>query len=466
VQSSIEADVLAQLLGELGTDIVTPGVDVAPRYFTGYGEAPGARPLAVARPRSVEDVSRVLQLCNRLKVAVVAQGGMTGLAGGAVPHGGEIVLSMERFSGIEEIDTAASTVTVKAGTVLEAVQHAVREQGFELGYDLGARGSCQIGGNLATNAGGNRAIRFGVVRDQVLGLEAVLADGTVVSSLNKMLKNNTGYDWKHLMIGSEGTLGVITRAVLKLYPELAATCTCLCVVPDFESVVALWQQVRAQLPDASSFEVMWPEFYRFVTTFSGHGAASQPLRARQAYYVLIECATASRDEASSADRLEQCLGAWFEQGLVSDAVLAASLQQARELWAIRDSLAIDELPNLINYDVSLPIGSIGDFAAQCEAALRARWPQVASLFFGHLGDSNVHIGVSLDQLPDGGVHEIDAVVYERVRAMQGSVSAEHGIGTHKRAFLGYSRSPAELQLMRTIKQALDPNGILNPGKLL
>jgi FAD/FMN-containing dehydrogenase len=182
--------------------------------------------------------------------------------------------------------------------------------------------------------------------------------------------------------------------------------------------------------------------------------------------VLIVCATASRDEKSSAERLEHSLGAWFEQGLVSDAVLAASLQQARELWAIRDSLAIDELPNLINYDVSLPIGLIGEFAARCEAALRARWPHIVSLFFGHLGDSNVHIAASLADLPEGGVHEIDAVVYDVVRAMQGSVSAEHGIGTHKKAFLGYSRSPAELQLMRTIKQALDPNGILNPGKVL
>ena len=464
MESGKEAEVLATLIQELGTDIVTPGADVAPRYFTGHGEAPGARPLALARPRTVEEVSLVLRVCHRLDVAVVPQGGMTGLAGGAVPLGGEIVLSMERCSGIEEVDSAASTVTVKAGTVLQTVQEAVCAAGFELGYDLGARGSCQIGGNLATNAGGNRAIRFGVVRDQVLGLEAVLADGTVVSSLNKMLKNNAGYDWKHLLIGSEGTLGVITRAVLKLYPALPSATTCLCVVPDYSSVVALWQQVRAQLPDASSFEVMWPDFYRYVSANTPNVGA--PLQAQQAFYVLIECATASRDEKASAARLESCLGEWFEAGLVGDAVLATSLQQAQELWQIREGLAIDELPNLINYDVSLPIGVMGDFAERCAKALRLRWPQAVSLFFGHLGDSNVHIGVSVDPLRAGGAHEIDEVVYEVVLDMMGSVSAEHGIGTHKKAFLGYSRSPEELELMRAIKRTLDPKGILNPGKVL
>ncbi|MEX3935237.1 FAD-binding oxidoreductase [Paraburkholderia phymatum] len=464
MESRNQADILATLIKELGTDIVTPGIDVAPRYFTGYGEASGSRPLALARPRSVDEVSRIMRLCHRIGVSVVPQGGITGLAGGAVPLGGEIVLSMERCSGIEEIDAAASTVTIKAGTVLQTVQDAVRATGFELGYDLGARGSCQIGGNLATNAGGNRAIRFGVVRDQVLGLEAVLADGTIVSSLNKMLKNNTGYDWKHLLIGSEGTLGVITRAVLKLYPELPSASTCLCVVPDYQSVVALWQQVRAQLPDASSFEVMWPDFYRYVS--ANTPGVQAPLPAQQAFYVLIECATAVHDAKTSAARLENCLGAWLEAGLVSDAVLATSLQQAQVLWLIREGLAIDELPNLINYDVSLPIGLIGEFAERCEKALISRWPQVVSLYFGHLGDSNVHIGVSLAELPAEGVHAVDVVVYDVVRAMGGSVSAEHGIGTHKKPFLGYSRSPAELALMRTLKAALDPKGILNPGKVL
>jgi FAD/FMN-containing dehydrogenase len=218
------------------------------------------------------------------------------------------------------------------------------------------------------------------------------------------------------------------------------------------------------LPDASSFEVMWPDFYRYVSANTPNVGA--PLQAQQAFYVLIECATASRDEKASAARLESCLGEWFEAGLVGDAVLATSLQQAQELWQIREGLAIDELPNLINYDVSLPIGVIGDFAERCANALRLRWPQTVSLFFGHLGDSNVHIGVSVDPLPVGGTHDVDEVVYEVVRGMMGSVSAEHCIGTHKKAFLGYSRSPQELELMRAIKRTLDPKGILNPGKVL
>lgn len=307
MEQAIQLDVLAALTHELGSDILTPGDEVPTRYFTAYNEPPGSRPLALARPRSVEEISQLLSLCNRLGVPVVPQGGLTGLAGGGVPLGGEIVLSLERFSGIEEIDSAAGTVTVRAGTLLQNLQEAVNEAGFDLGYDLGARGSCQVGGNLATNAGGNRAIRYGVVRDQVLGLEAVLADGTVVGSLNKMLKNNAGYDSKHLFIGSEGTLGVITRAVLKLYPRMQSASTCLCVVPDYQAVVQLWQRVRTELPDASSFEVMWPSFYRYVSTHTAN--VQVPIEARDAFYVLIECASINRDAEASTGRVESCLEA-------------------------------------------------------------------------------------------------------------------------------------------------------------
>lgn len=459
-----QSEVLATLVSELGEDLLMSGDKVAPRYFTAYNEEPSHPPLALARPRTVEEVSQVLRLCHRLGLAVVPQGGLTGLAGGAVPLNGEVLLSLERLSGIEEIDPSAGTVTVKAGTVLQTVQEAVRAVGFDLGYDLGARGSCQIGGNLATNAGGNRAIRYGVVRDQVLGLEVVLADGTVISSLNKMLKNNTGYDLKHLFIGSEGTLGVITRAVLKLHPRLDATSTCLCVAPDYASVVEVWHRTRTQLPDICSYEVMWSGFYHYVTTKTP--GLPVPIEAQDGYYILMECATTAREAEASAERLKSCLDGLFESGLLVDAVLAGSLQQAEELWTLREGLAIDELPNLINYDVSLPIGQIGEFAERCEQAVLACWPQATSVFFGHIGDSNVHIGVSVAPLPPGGVKDVDSVVYDVVRQMAGAISAEHGIGTHKKPYLDFSRSPAELALMRTLKAALDPAGMLNPGKVL
>ncbi|MCA8375499.1 FAD-binding oxidoreductase [Burkholderia multivorans] len=424
----------AALVAELGDACVTRAADIEPRYFTAYNERPGVRPRALVRPRSVDEVSRALALCTRLAQPVVPQGGLTGLARGAVALGGEVVLSMERFAGIDALDAAAGTLTVRAGTPLQVVQEAADAAGFTFGVDLGARGSCQIGGMLATNAGGTRAIRYGTMREQVLGLEAVLADGTVVSSMNRMLKNNAGYDLKQLFIGSEGTLGVVTRAVLRLHPKLAAPATALCRVRDYEAVVALWNRMRT-LPELVSFEAMWPAFYDYVARHTAGVAA--PFAADGGFAVLIECATSAPSE-----------------------------RQARDLWTLREGLAIDALPNLVNFDVSLPTGDLGAFAARCDAALRARWPDIVCLFFGHVGDGNVHIGVSLTAMTDADADEIDRRTYAIVREMGGSVSAEHGIGVLKRDYLAHTRSDAEIALMRTLKAALDPGGILNPGKVL
>jgi FAD/FMN-containing dehydrogenase len=466
------APALERLIGELGPEVVTLGAAVDPRYYTAYNERPGTRPRALLRPTSLAEISRALEICNQLGQTVVPQGGLTGLARGAVPvgpEGDEIVLSLERFAGVEEIDPDAATVTVRAGTRLQSLQLAVDEAGFALGIDLGARGSCQIGGNIATNAGGNRAIRYGLMREQVLGLEVVLADGTVISSLNKMLKNNAGYDLKQLFIGSEGTLGVVTRAVLKLHPRLGVPTTALCATADYDATVRLWQRVRGELPTALSFEVMWPGFYDYVVRHTPQVAA--PLAPANRFYVLVECAAPLRrgsddDRAPPAEPLEQRLSEWLEQGLVGDAVIAASLRQAQAMWTIREGLAIDALPNLVNFDVSLPIGALGAFALRSEAAIKARWPQSVNLFFGHIGDSNLHIGVSVAELGPEEVHLVDEVVYAVVREMHGSISAEHGIGQLKRPFLGYSRTPEEIALMRIVKRALDPRGILNPGKVL
>jgi FAD/FMN-containing dehydrogenase len=450
------------LVGELGADIVTRSADIDPHYFTAYNEAPGARPRALVRPRSVDDVARTLALCTKLGQPVVPQGGLTGLARGAVALGGEIVLSMERFAGVESIDAAAGTITVRAGTPLQVVQEAAEAAGFTFGVDLGARGSCQIGGAIATNAGGTRAIRYGVMREQVLGLEAVLADGTVVSSMNRMLKDNTGYDLKQLFIGSEGTLGIITRAVLRLRPKLASPATAMCRVVDYDAVVRLWDRMRA-VPEVVSFEAMWPSFYRYVGSHTPDVVA--PFAGEAGFAVLIECAT-SAPGGDAAQTLETCLADCFEAGLVDDAALATSERQARDMWLLREGLAIDALPNLVNFDVSLPTGELGVFAERCEAALRARWPDIVCLFFGHAGDGNVHIGASLAELDEALAHELDRVVYGVVQAMGGSISAEHGIGVLKRPYLACTRSDAEIGLMRRLKAALDPHQILNPGKVL
>ncbi|WP_334053288.1 FAD-binding oxidoreductase [Burkholderia cepacia] len=426
----------AVLVAELGDVLVTRAADIDPRYFTAYNEPAGARPRALVRPRSVDDVSRTLALCARLGQTVVPQGGLTGLARGAVALGGEVVLSMERFAGVEALDAAAGTMTVRAGTPLQTVQEAAEAAGFTFGVDLGARGSCQIGGMLATNAGGTRAIRYGMMREQVLGLEAVLADGTVVSSMNRMLKNNAGYDLKQLFIGSEGTLGVVTRAVLRLHPLLAAPATALCRVRDYDAVIALWNRVRT-LPEVVSFEAMWPAFYDYVARRTP--GVSAPFVGDDGFAALIECAT-------SAPR--------------------GDAHQARDLWTLREGLAIDALPHLVNFDVSLPTGELGVFAERCEAALRMQWPDAVCLFFGHVGDGNVHIGVSLAGMSDADADALDHCVYAVVRDMGGSVSAEHGIGVLKRPYLAHTRSDAEIGLMRRLKAALDPGGILNPGKVL
>ncbi|MXN74428.1 FAD-binding protein [Burkholderia sp. 4701] len=455
-------DIVAALQAELGTAGVTPPADIEPRFFTAYNEPPGVRPRALVRPRSVDEVSRTLALCTRLGQPVVPQGGLTGLARGAVALGGEVVLSMARFAGVEALDAAAGTLTVRAGTPLQAVQEAADTAGFTFGVDLGARGSCQIGGALATNAGGTRAIRYGMMREQVLGLEAVLADGTVVSSMNRMLKNNAGYDLKQLFIGSEGTLGVITRAVLRLHPKLAEPATALCRVADYDAVVRLWDRVRA-LPDVVSFEAMWPAFYRYVANHTPGVVA--PFPADDGFAVLIECAT-SAPGGDARQALEACLADGFDAGLVDDAALATSARQARDLWTLREGLAIDALPHLVNFDVSLPTGELGAFAQRCEAALRERWPDIVCLFFGHVGDGNVHIGVSHAGPDAASEAELDQVVYAVVRAMGGSISAEHGIGVLKRPYLGHTRSDAEIAVMRRLKDALDPRHILNPGKVL
>ncbi|AJY41024.1 FAD-binding oxidoreductase [Burkholderia humptydooensis] len=451
------------LVAALGDALVTRSAAIEPRYFTAYNEAPGVRPLALVRPRSVDDVSRALALCTRLRQPVVPQGGLTGLARGGVALGGEVVLSMERFAGIEDLDAAAGTITVRAGTTLQAVHDAAEAAGFSFGVDLGARGSCQIGGMLATNAGGTRAIRFGMMREQTLGIEAVLADGTIVTSLNRMLKNNAGYDVKQLFIGSEGTLGVVTRAVLRLHPPLAQAATALCRVPDYDALVRLWRDVRAALPGVVSFEAMWPAFYRYVA--ANTPGVTAPFDADGDFVVLIEC-MANGPQADARDALEQCLGACSDAGLVTDAALAASERQARDMWTLREGLAIDTLPHLLNFDVSLPVAELGAFAMHCDAVLRAHWPHAVCLCFGHVGDGNVHVGVSLADLPVHGADRVERAVYEIVRERGGSISAEHGIGVLKRPFLGYSRSAAEIGVMRTMKAALDPLGILNPGKVL
>ncbi|WP_082883367.1 FAD-binding oxidoreductase [Caballeronia calidae] len=414
----------------------------------------------VLLPRSTDEVARALALCNEAGQPVVPQGGMTGLAGGAIARGDEIALSLARFAGIEEIDAASATMTARAGTTLQAAQEAASAAGFE----LGARGSCQIGGNLATNAGGNRVIQSGTARDQVLGLEAVLASGAVLSSMTKMTKNNTGYDLKQLFIGSDGTLGIITRAVLRLHPPRGIRHTALVALDDYDAAVKLLRTLSSRFGnDIGAFEIMWPDFFDFGVALTAQ--ARSPFAQAHPLYALVE--HAGLDTTDQGEAFFAALAQALDSGLVRDAVLAQSVADARALWAVRECTA--EFParmDPVNFDVSLPIVSIGEFVDTCRAALDARRPSNRSYFFGHIGDSNLHVTVDGHSVPDVAHEDIYAFVYDMLAPYGGSVSAEHGVGSLKRAYLPLSRSPEELAAMRAIKAALDPKGILNPGKVI
>ena len=454
--------ILNALKDTLGPDAVRTGNDIDSRYFGDWSARSTVPPLAVVLPQNTQDVAAALRLCNEARQSVVPQGGLTGLAGGAVPTSRDICISLERMTGIEEIDRSAATMTVRAGTTLQAIQEAAAAEDFEFQLDLGARGSCQIGGNLATNAGGIRVIQSGTARDQVLGLEVVLADGSVLSAMGKMIKNNTGYDLRHLFIGSEGTLGIITRAVLRLAPRPAGRHTALCALSGYEGAVTLLQTLKARLgKELSAFELMWPDFFELGVSFTRSQQA--PFSAPYPLYALIEHTSYANDRHES---LAQTLESQLESGLLLDAVIAQSASQAQSLWEIREATA--EFPvklTPINFDISIPIGEIGNFVNTCRAEFESHWPASRSFFFGHIGDSNLHITVDGRSIPGVAPDAVENVVYELVRTFQGSVSAEHGIGVHKRPFLGYTRSETELACMRSIKHALDPNGILNPGKL-
>ncbi|MFO1294306.1 MAG: FAD-binding oxidoreductase [Rubrivivax sp.] len=451
------ADTVAALRAALGDEVVRTGDAIAARYRTDWsGHAP-APPAALLLPRDTEEVSRALALCHRHGQGVVPQGGRTGMVGGAVPRTEDIVLSLERMNRIEQIDAQAGTMTVQAGALLQRVQEAAAEAGFLFALDLGARGSCQIGGNIATNAGGLNVLRYGPMRNQVLGLEVVLADGSVLDSLRKLAKDTAGYDLRQLFVGSEGTLGVVTRAVLALQPRPRSAQTLLAALPDFAAAVALLRRLQAAYA-VSAFELMWRDFMQLALAWRGGERA--PLAGEHPFYALVEL-------EGTPEALQATLAELVHEGLLPDAVLASSLAQARAIWALREITA--EFParlDPINFDLSLPTGEIGAFAERCRAALAARWPAQRSVFFGHIGDSNLHLTVDGRSLPGVAHREVDALVYRLLREVPGaSVSAEHGIGLLKRDWLDHCRSATELALMRRLKQALDPRAILNPGKV-
>jgi FAD/FMN-containing dehydrogenase len=463
---SAQDPIVSELAALVGADtVVAPDAQNIVRHTRDYcvrgDAAAGIR--ALAYPRTVQQVSAILSYCDQRRIAVQPQGGMTGLSGGGVPVGPCVVVSLERMRAIRELDRAAGTITAEAGVVMEKVQQAADAAELFFPLDIGGRGSCQIGGNVSTNAGGNRVLRFGMARDLVLGVEAVLADGTVINALNKVIKNNTGYDLRQLFIGSEGTLGIITAVVLRLFPKPRSVCTGLCAVSDYAAVLDLLQRARAGFGSGlTAFEVMWPQFYRVATLDLGR---KPPLEVGHGVYVLIE--TMGLEPEADRQRFEAVIGEAMQAGSVKDAIVAQSLREATALWSVRDSPGEWQQAGFwpqLAFDVSVPTGEIGELVSAIDAALRARWPDLVVLYFGHAADGNLHVSVRMSghSIPE---LDIERVVYGVVAQRRGSISAEHGIGLLKKEFLHLSRSPAELALMRTIKHAMDPNGILNPGKI-
>ena len=443
---------------------------IAPSLVDSRAVYHGATPLLVS-PRTAAEVSAVVRRCAGAGAAIVPQGGNTGRVGGAVPSpaGDEIVLSLSRLTAIRSVDPDDETITVEAGCVLSAVQEAADQAGRLFPLSLASEGTCQIGGAISTNAGGVAVLRYGMMRELVLGLEVVLPDGRLWEGLRGLRKDNTGYDLKQLFIGAEGTLGVITAAVLRLFPKTGETATALVAVPDIASALAILGPLREASGDAvSAFELM-PRVGIELVLRHVPGCAD-PMDAAHPWYVLAEVASPDRGARAA---LEASLGEAIEAGRANDAVLAESGAQAAALWRLRDTIPEAETREgaSIKLDVAVPPSRVAAFMERAGAAVAEAVPGARFVSFGHLGDGNIHFNLSQPEGADGGEflghrEAVDRVVFDIVADLGGSVSAEHGVGQARRAAIRHYKSAVEIELMQTLKAALDPDNIMNPGKLV
>ena len=463
----------ARLRAIVGAANVLDGdTDMAPFLSDWRGRYHG-RARAVVRPRDTAEVAAVVAACAQAGVAMVPQGGNTGLCGGATPlaDGAAVVISLARLDRVRALDPDNDTLTVEAGCTLAAVQEAAQAAGRLFPLSLASEGSCLIGGNLSTNAGGVQVLRYGNTRDLVLGLEVVLPDGRVWDGLRGLRKDNTGYDLKQLFIGAEGTLGIVTAAVLKLFPAIRTRATAWVAVADPRAAVRLLGLLRAACGDrVSAFEIVGRTALGLVLRHIP--GARDPLAGAPAWTVLVELSDPAVDAPLEA-QLEAVLGEAVAQGLASDAVVAASVAQARALWALRED--ISEAQRIegvsIKHDVSVPVSRIPEFLERAGAALAARWPDIRVVAFGHIGDGNLHYNLSKAVADDNATFiartaEVNGIVHDLVCELGGSISAEHGLGQLKREEVLRYKPALEMELMRRVKQAFDPAGLMNPGKVL
>ena len=446
----------------LGASAVSQDAATHVAHAGDWSEAPRLTPGVVLLPRSPAQVASALAICHAHRQPLAVQGGLTGLAGGATPQPGEMVLSLARLNAIEDIDDVGGTVQVQAGVVLETLQQAVEARDWSFPLDLGARGSCQIGGNAATNAGGNRVIRYGTMRNLVLGLEVALPDGRLLNLLGRVTKNTTGVDLKHLFIGAEGTLGVITRLTLKLSPRARATTVALCALPSFAAATQLVRDLRRALPGLSAFELMWQDF---LAASCAVAALRDPFDHAAPLVALVE--TQGIDDQADRTQLEHALARALDDGTATDAIVAQSLDDNARLWAYRESVGelLARLKPFAAFDIAIPMARMDDFVRDVGADLRQRHPDPQHLFFGHLGDDNLHL-LTGPYPTTAALHAVEAAVYAKVGAYGGAISGEHGIGVVKKPFLHYSRSTDERALMQQLKAVFDPHDILNPGRIV
>ena len=458
---------LASIVG--ASHVLTAKDDVAP-YYTDWRHVFAGTGIAVVRPGSTEEVAQVVAICASEDIAIVPQAGNTGLVGGSIPTGArkEVVISVSRLNRIRDIDALNDTMTVEAGCILQTIQQAADEAGRLFPLSLAAEGSCQIGGNLSTNAGGVGVLRYGNARDLVLGLEVVLPDGRIWNGLKALRKDNTGYDLRHLFMGAEGTLGIITAAVLKLFPKPSSSATAWIAVESPQKAVELLAALRALMGDRlTAFELISRGVLEAVIRHKP--TTLDPLREAHPWYVLAELTDGGTQDAL-ASRVEAALIDCTERGILLDVALAQSEGQAKALWAIRETIPEAQFTN-VKHDVSVPVSSIPRMIDEGLAALKQAFPGCVGYIFGHIGDGNLHYNVGMpDEAGTNALMEkrkaVNEIVYDVVGRLGGSISAEHGVGQQKREAIKLRKSAVEMELMQRVKDALDPQGLMNPGKVL
>jgi FAD/FMN-containing dehydrogenase len=464
------SDLKTRLLSIVGPAGLMDGAEeIAPMLVEPRGLYRGSA-LLVVKPASTEEVSGVVKVCAEMGIPITPQGGNTGLCGGATPDG-QVLLSLSRMNRIRDIDTLDFTITVEAGCILQNIQAAVAEKDRLFPLSLGAEGSCQIGGNLSTNAGGINTLRYGNARDLVLGLEVVLPDGRIWNNLKRLRKDNTGYDLKHLFVGGEGTLGIITAATCKLFPKPKDEVSVFCAVRDVEGIIELLSRLRAATGDQiSAFELI-ERFGIHLACKHVHGCRD-PFDQPYDHYVLFR-ASAGRADSGLRLIVEEALGQAYEDGLILDATIAESEAQTRAFWRIREGVVEGQIPEgaSIKHDISVPVSRIPEFMKRAAPVVETTIPGSRICAFGHAGDGNLHYNITQPENMDrnkflGLWEKLNHAVHEIVVDMGGSISAEHGIGKLKVEELQYFKPALDLELMKRIKHALDPNGIFNPGKVL